>query len=235
MDILTSLYGFGFCLEIFAVAALLLFLINSVNRMRRDEQTLNRKRTRKFGRDAFLFFVSLILFFAGFAFINFALFIQAYRTYAIGEPIAKVTISSRSSVQEFSVRINELGKPLTEESAPMDETFRIKGDRWMLEGHIIRFQPWLSFLGLKPIYQLTRIQGSYYSIEEERNSERTVYSLVDNSEEEWWKWLYQKADSIPFMEMAYGSAISQDAQKGSQYIVTVLPSGFSLQKSDVDY
>jgi Na+-transporting methylmalonyl-CoA/oxaloacetate decarboxylase gamma subunit len=234
MDILTSLYGFGFCLEIFAITALILFLINSINRMRRDQETQYRKRTRKFGRDALLLLVSLILFFAGIAFINFALFIQAYRTYAIGEPIVKVTISARSSDQEFSVRINELGKPVTKDNAPMDETFRIKGDRWMLEGHIIRFQPWLSFIGLKPIYQLTRIQGSYYSIDEERNSERTVYALVDSSDEEWWKWMYQKSESIPFMDMAYGSAISQDAQKGSQYIVTVLPSGFSLQKSDRD-
>jgi len=231
MNLLSSLYGFAVRLEIFALAAILRFLWNTANRFRRIPETQERRRSRRLGRDALLFLGSLLLFFSGLAFLNFALFLQAYRTFAVGEPIAKVLITGQTGEQNFIARIQEFGQPLSNNNAPLEKEFSLKGDRWMLEGHIIRFQPWLSFLGFRPVYELTRIQGSYYSIDDERAKERTVYPIADPSSEEWWKWMYDSSDRIPFLDLMYGSAVSQDAKDGSRYIVTVLPSGFSLQKA----
>ena len=229
MNLLSSLYGFAVCLEIIALILVLRFMWNTTNRFRRFPESNERRRHRKMGRDAFLFLGSLVLFFAGAAFLNFAFFVQAYRTFAVGEPIAKVSVVNNDNEQSFSVKVLELTEPLSTKEFPLDRELTLKGDRWRLEGHIIRFQSWLSFLGVKPVYQLTRIEGSYYSVDDERNKERTVFSLVEPSSQEWWKWMYANADRIPFMEMVHGSAVSQDAKAGSRYIVTVLPSGFSLQ------
>lgn len=230
MNLLSSLYGFSVCLLIVALSMILFFLWFTLSRFRRHPETRERRRQRKLGRDAFLFLGSLVVFFAGLAFLNFALFLQSYRTFAIGEPIAQVTITGGENKQEFTVHVRTLGEPLSNKATPAEQEYKIKGDRWMLEGHLIRFQPWLSFLGFKPVYQLTRIQGSYYDIDEERAKERTVYSLADPNSEIWWKRMYQNSDKIPFMELIQGSAVSQDAHLGNQYTITVLPSGFSLQK-----
>lgn len=231
MNLLTSLIGFSVCLLLIALAMILVFLKNVINRFRCFPETQERKRQRKLGRDAFLFLGSLILFFAGLAFFNFALFLQSYRTFAVGEPIAQVSIIASGDDQSFTVKVKELNAPLSQKTPTADREFKIKGDRWMLEGQIIRFQSWLSFLGFQPVYQLTRIQGSYYSTDDELKKERTVYSLVDKTAEEWWRRMYANAKKIPCMDLMYGSAVSQDARDESQYIITVLPSGFSLQKA----
>ncbi|MBN2328355.1 MAG: hypothetical protein JXR73_14515 [Candidatus Omnitrophica bacterium] len=234
MNLLSSLYGFAFCLEIFALALMILFVWNTANRFRRYPETRERRRRRKMGRDAFIFMSGLVLLSTGLAFLNFALFLQAYRTFTVGEPIARISISDSGDEQRFIAKVREMGEPLSQGASPMDQEFDIKGDQWLLEGHIIRFQPWLSFLGFKPVYQLTRIGGRYYFFEDEQNKERTVYPLVDHASEKWWRWMYKNEERIPFMELVHGSAVSQDAKAGSRYVVTVLPTGFSLQKTETE-
>lgn len=232
MNILTSIFGFAICLEIFALLGFLVFIRNSIWRVRRNPSTGERKRRKKVGRDTALFLTSLTLFFAGLAFLNFGLFLQSYRTYAIGQPIAQVLVTPGNSPDEFRVRIQELGNPLDDRKMPLREEYAIHGDRWMIEGHLIRFHPLLNLLGFKPIYQLTRIQGSFYSIEDEQSKERTVYSLVEPRDEKWWKWMYTASKSYPIIEMVHGSAVSQDAEAGSEFIVTIVPTGFTLQQAE---
>lgn len=230
MNLLSSLYGFSVCLLVIALSMILFFLWFTLSRFRRHPETRERRRQRKLGRDALLFLGSLVLFFAGLAFLNFALFLQSYRTFAVGEPIAQISVAAGDDKQTFIVKVKELGEPLSKTVSPTEKEFKIKGDRWMLEGHMIRFQHWLSFLGFKPVYQLTRIQGSYYDIDDEQAKERTVFSLVDKNSEVWWKRMYENSEKIPFMDLIHGSAVSQDAKLGNQYTITILPSGFSLQK-----
>mgnify|MGYP000918771370 CR=1 FL=1 len=138
MNLLSSLYGFAVCLEIFALAAMLRFLWNMINRFRRNPKTMERRRQQKLGRDGFLLIMTGVLFFAGMAFLNFALFIQSYRTFAVGEPIAKISVVGSPEDHSFIAKIEELGKPLRNQFSPMNHEYSIKGDRWMMEGQIGR-------------------------------------------------------------------------------------------------
>jgi hypothetical protein len=232
MNILSSIYGLAVCLEIFALFGVAVFLRHCIMRLRIDPDTNKRRRRKKFIRDTLLLMSSTILFFAGLALLNFGLFLQSYRTFVVGNPIAQISIEPSDIDSEFIVKIRELGNPINDNEMPIDREYFIRGDQWMVQGHLIRFHPMLSFLGFKPIYQLTRIQGSYYSIEDERNNERTVYSIINPSDEKWWKWMYKAAKSYPIIEMVHGSAVSQDSSDDGTYTITIVPTGFSLQKKE---
>ncbi|HOJ61987.1 MAG TPA: hypothetical protein PK878_17020 [bacterium] len=229
MGFLSALYSLAVALELISLALLLLFLRNCWRRVKRHPETGERLRRRKMGRDTVLGLTTLIFFFAGMTFMNLALFLQSYRTYVVGHPIASVAVERQDGDGGFYLRVKELGTPLSHTVQPFEQEYHLKGERWMLEGHLIRFHPLLSFFGFKPVYQLTRIQGSYYSIDEERTKERTVYPLVDRADEQWWRWIYKNRKSIPLLDMVSGSAVSQDAEEGSKYVVTVVPTGFTLQ------
>ncbi|ERP86565.1 hypothetical protein Q670_05175 [Alcanivorax sp. P2S70] len=98
----------------------------------------------------------------------FALNIYGYKEYAQEVPVATVSFR-QSGDQSFIATVTR-----TDGSA---EDFRLKGDQWQLDARIIKWRLPFSLLGLKPGYQLDRISGRYYALEDERSRDRTVYSL----------------------------------------------------------
>ncbi len=231
MSIISSLYGFAFTLEIFSLTLFVFFIRNSIYRVRKIPKTGERKRKGKLGRDSSMLLSGLILFFAGLAFLNFAFFLHSYRTFTIGEPVARVIVLPGDSENTYKVQIQELGKQVSDNKIPSRKEFVLSGDRWTLEGNIIRYRSWVSFLGLKPVYQLTRLQGGYFSTQDEKTKDRTVYSLVERPTENWWRWMYEHGDSIPLVKMVYGSAVSQLMKEGYRFDVSVLPTGFTVEKT----
>ncbi len=228
MDLLTALYGFAVTLEIIALMVAFLFLYNCSKRVRKHPETGYRLRRRKFMRDGFSFFSAVILGLSGIVPLQAAMFLQSYRAFVVGEPIAMITVTQSTPGSFFKAQIDELGTPVSSNQNALSKEFLIQGDRWSLEGNVIRFKSFFTFFGMKPVYQLTRIQGSYFSIEDERRKDRTIYTLIDRPAEEWWRWMYENGDSIPFVEIVHGSAVSQSAKVGSTYQISVLPTGFSL-------
>ena len=98
----------------------------------------------------------------------FALNIYGYKEYAQEVPVATVSFR-QSGEQSFIATVTR-----TDGSA---EDFRLKGDQWQLDARIIKWRVPFSLLGLKPGYQLDRISGRYYALEDERSRDRTVCSL----------------------------------------------------------
>jgi hypothetical protein len=50
---------------------------------------------------------------------------------------------------------------------PASRQFLIRGDQWMIEGDILKWDDWLNFLGLETRYRLTRVRGRYVSTQQE--------------------------------------------------------------------
>ena len=82
----------------------------------------------------------------------------------------------------------------------------------------------VSLLGLKPGYQLDRIQGRYFALEDERSKERTLYSLSrDPLGMDIWR---QAREGWSFLvDARYGSAAYLPMADGAIFEVTVPPSG----------
>ena len=98
----------------------------------------------------------------------FALNIYGYREYA--QEVSVATVSFRQSGEQSFIATVTRTDGTTED-------FRLKGDQWQLDARIIKWKLPFSLLGLQPGYQLDRISGRYYALEDERSRDRTVYSL----------------------------------------------------------
>lgn len=102
--------------------------------------------------------------------------------------------------------------------------FRLAGDQWQLDARIIKWKTPFALLGLKPAYQLDRIQGRYFALEDERSRERTVYSLHDEPPVlDVWR---QAREGWSFLvDARYGSAAYLPMADGAIFEVTVSPTG----------
>lgn len=231
MDILTSLYGLTLICMVLALIAVAVFLRSMAQRLRWNPQTGQRLRTGGKFRDAALFLVAVVFFLGGMVFLNLGLFLQSYRIYAVGEPVALVSVYRSESDEGFTFQIEHLSQALSTD-APESQRFYLKGDTWQLQGHIVRFKPWLSFMGLEPVYQFARVQGDYLSFEEAQAKERVMYPMIDKRAENWWKWVYEHGESVPLVDMVSGSSVSKDAKDGDRFIISVLPTGFTLDRAE---
>ena len=229
--------SFLYCLSAILLAIMFIllswFLRNCVLRFRKDPETHEPLRSQKRIKDSFLFLLTLVFLFAGLAVCNFSLFMQTFRIFTVGEPAARLEIISNPQDKTFQVKIENLKNPLAPAADTIKMAYTLTGDKWILEGNVIRFHDYLNYLGFKPVYQLTRLQSSYFSVEEEKKNPRSLYSFVDSGSEEWWRWMYRNGGALPFVKISFGSAVSQSADT-KNYIVKVLPTGFTLEESPVE-
>jgi hypothetical protein len=104
-----------------------------------------------------------------------------------------------------------------------DKTYFVQGDRWMLQGDIIKFPTWLNILGLHSGYKLTRLEGQYDDPNDESNLKHTVVTL-NGGDDNFFKTVYKQAWSSPFVDAAYGNAVVVPAD-GQSYNVLVSQTG----------
>lgn len=120
--------------------------------------------------------------------------------------------------QHFQATLVQSGGP--------ESQFELRGDQWQLDARIFKWSPALARLGLKPGYRLDRLAGRYYSLESERNAERTVYELnTSRSQVDAWRWLRAADERISWLDALYGSATFVPMSDGALYEVTLSHSG----------
>ncbi len=108
-----------------------------------------------------------------------------------------------------------------------DNTYFVQGDRWMLQGNIIKFPTWLNILGLHSGYKLTRLEGQYDDPNDESTMKHTVVTL-NGGDDNFFKTVYKQAWSSPFVDAAYGNAVIVPAD-GHTYNVLVSQTGLYAQ------
>ncbi|MBV1869772.1 MAG: hypothetical protein KUG76_02600 [Gammaproteobacteria bacterium] len=111
-----------------------------------------------------------------------------------------------------------------------DEKIReleLYGDMWQIDARIIKWQGWVSALGVMPGYQLGRLQGRYLSIEQERVAPRSVYDLrvEDIMGVDLWYLLNQQSIWLPWLDARYGSATFVPMADGARYTLSLSQSG----------
>lgn len=114
--------------------------------------------------------------------------------------------------------------------ATAEQTFALKGDQWQVDARIIRWQGMFNSLGAKPGYRLDRLSGRYYSLEDERSAERTLYELSgSNYGLDVWQWMREYSDSLPWVDAVYGSATFVPMMDGALYEITLTSSGLAAR------
>lgn len=155
-------------------------------------------------------------------FIGF--FLRSYHVYTLEKPVAKIKISPTLQPQTMKINLIQLNN----ENLP--KVFLIKGDQWLLEGDILKWDNWLNFLGLQTRYRFTRIRGRYLSTEDEMQKEKTVYSLVEDENNPFWNYLYHYGQKLPLVSTVYGNAVFQYGDKKREFLVFVTLSGFIVRE-----
>lgn len=103
--------------------------------------------------------------------------------------------------------------------------YRLQGDQWQLDARIAKWKMPFELLGLKPGYQLDRIEGRYYALEDERSKPHTAYSLRPGNTLGMDIWREARRGWSFLVDARYGSAAYLPMADGAIFEVTVTPGG----------
>ena len=204
---------------------LLISALMGVTRERRevrideDGRTIYRRR-RRFGIGRA--FGGVVLVALAVSLLWAVLLVQSYLGLLADVPVAQVRATQIEGLpHQMSVELTQYdkdGHPLA------SKTYLVKGDRWMLQGDILKFSPWLNIFGVHSAYKLTRLEGQYDDPNMESNEKHTVI-VLNGGEDGFFKTTYKQAWSSPFVEAAYGNAAIEPAD-GLPYNVLASQTGF---------
>ena len=108
------------------------------------------------------------------------------------------------------------------------EKFPMSGDQWSIGGDILKWKPCVTWLGLKSLHKLTRLNSRYLQAEAEVHEPRTAYDL-NGGTSSLWKWLYLHGLQLPFVDAVYGNAAYVPVQPGKEWAVYVTLSGYLIR------
>lgn len=110
------------------------------------------------------------------------------------------------------------------------KSFRLSGDELYVDARILKWHPRATLLGLNTAYQLDRVAGRYRSLDDERTSARTVYSLAREGPVD----MFAMARRYPWLsalvDAEYGSATFMSIEDGASYELRVSNSGLLIRE-----
>ena len=171
--------------------------------------------------------ITLFLWIAVFGMIMFfGFFLRAYYAFTLEEPVAEVMVQPVGEDETSRVTLIQY----VPADSQITRQFLIKGDQWVLEGDILKWDDWLNFMGLHTRYRLTRIRGRYLRTADEMKEQPTIYSLVENENHPLWRYLYDYGPELPMVSTVYGNAVFQTSGKEKRFKIFVGISGFVVRE-----
>jgi hypothetical protein len=147
---------------------------------------------------------------------------QSYLGLTADIPVAQIRATQIEGMPHvMSLELTQLDSSGHELS---HKTYLVKGDRWLLQGNIVKFAPWMNMLGIHSGYKLTRLSGQYDDPNMDSNEKHTVI-VLNGGDDDFFKRTYKAAWSSSFVDAAYGNAAIAPAD-GLPYNVFVSQTGF---------
>ncbi|MCG8380228.1 MAG: hypothetical protein MI865_12260 [Proteobacteria bacterium] len=160
----------------------------------------------------------------GLLLLSIASNLYSYQRLTFEQPIAELRFT-QNSIQQFHVNITYL------EQAKTDH-YMISGDEWQVDARIIKWQGWATLLGLNAQYRLERISGRYSDIDQERSSQRTVYTLSPKEKIDYWKLINKYKNWLPWVDAYYGSATYLPMKDNTAFLLSVTQTGLIARPLD---
>jgi hypothetical protein len=148
--------------------------------------------------------------------------VRGYRAFT-NEVVAATIRTEPIGPQRFRATVT-----LSDSSLHM---FDLAGDAVYVDAHVLKWRPIGNLLGLTTAYELDRIAGRYQALTDERNRERTVYSLATAKPFNAFDLARRYWVLRPLVDAEYGSAtfIGATAPGGATYEVRVSTSGLLVR------
>jgi len=112
------------------------------------------------------------------------------------------------------------------------QSYEILGDEWQIDARLLKWRPVATIAGFDTVYRLERLSGRYSDLNEERTAKRTVHGLAERAPIDFWVFLRQYNDYLPFGDALYGSAAFVPMIDGAEYAVTVSSTGLVVRPSN---
>ena len=213
------------------ILALILLMVFIFKRIHRIISHLRRKRVEGVGiifSTLRLLFI-LLLIVVSLTMLFLGAFMQSYTAFTRRELAATIHCSPVRGTQDVMIlHLATIESPQT----AFIRRYRLRGQQWSIEGHILKWDDWLNFIGLHTMYKLTRVRGRYLRTEDEINKPATVYSLVTDEENPRWRWLYEYGARLPFVEAVYGNTVFTFPSETKTFGIYVTTSGFMIAEEE---
>jgi hypothetical protein len=220
---------YGALAILFVSLFMLIFFIT--NRVGLIIRRLRRKPTKRVGiiASTLKLLLILLLISASLALLFFGAFIRSYKAFTQRELAATIRCPTVSASED--TMILEIATP---ELSPANTIHRylLRGQQWTVEGHILKWDDWLNFIGLRTMYKLTRVRGRYLRADDEMHKPATVYSLVPNEDDPHWRWLYQYGPRLPFVQAVYGNTVFTFPSEAKTFDIYITISGFMVSEKE---
>jgi len=104
--------------------------------------------------------------------------------------------------------------------------FELHGDLWQVDARVIKWKGLLTMLGGRPGYKLDRIQGRYYTLEDERTKPRSIFALSNpDLGFDLWSALNKLSEHVHWFDAEYGSATYLPMVDGALFSINLTTSG----------
>jgi hypothetical protein len=145
-------------------------------------------------------------------------FLRTYQVFTDEVPVAELVVEPLGSEKGGLVTLVEFSRHSIKQ-------YEVKGDQWMVEGDIVKWDNWLYLFGLQNRYRLTRLSGRYVRTADEANQKRTIHALVKDEEHPLWRYLYEYGQWFPLVDTVYGNAVFQSLGAKKQFQIYIGTSG----------
>jgi hypothetical protein len=154
--------------------------------------------------------------------------LRAYHAFNYEKPVAEIITEPLEGGKLSQVTLRQFLSSNTQ----ISRNFLLRGDQWVIEGDILKWDSWINFLGLHTRYRLTRLRGRYLTTDEEIIQKKTIYSLVKDENHVFWRYLYRYGQRLPFISTVYGNAAFQASRARGRYLIYVGTSGFVVREEE---
>lgn len=143
--------------------------------------------------------------------------LHRYRALTAEQPVATLAFT-RLQPQHYQVSLVD--------PDGAEQRFELYGDLWQLDVRMIKWHPRLAQVGVSPGYQLERISGRYFVLEQEQTAPRSVHGLSAPAVGlDTWKLLRTWKGLSGWVDARYGSATYLPMADGAMFAVNIGISG----------
>lgn len=179
-----------------------------------------------------LFLVLLVNLMAG-AFLG--IWLQTYKAFTSKTLVAEISLSEQKHEGEIpytDVTLKQVQGGVGQTIIYSDpQSYKVYGNEVRIGGQVIKFQDVLTLIGVKTVYKVTRLEGSFLDATQELNSPRSVYDL-NGGVDPVYVFLQNNEDTFKFViETTMGDYPGKNVQGSAQtYGLFVTEEGFLLEK-----
>jgi hypothetical protein len=169
------------------------------------------------------FIVAILCFSLGGLLVMISLATLGYRTLTREEVAARMKIDPQGS-KRFRVIF----------SFPSGggAVFNLAGDELYVDAHILKWKAALNLLGWHTTYELDRVAGRYFTLEDEQKNPRTVFPLAQDKPLNMFHLRRKFPWLRPLVDAEYGSATFIPANKPGNFELRVSTTGLLIRKAE---